>query len=109
MKRILFWIVFLGLGVSCSKETEYSNVDIYIKDAQIIDGTGAKQYRGEILIQGDSLLYVGVPLDKPIRAKNIIDAGGRVVSPGFIDPHAHGDPFATPLFENFIYQGVTTI
>ena len=39
----------------------------------------------------------------------IIDAQGRVVAPGFIDPHSHGDPLITPAFENFLAQGVTTI
>ncbi len=40
---------------------------------------------------------------------SVIDAKGRVVAPGFIDPHSHGDPLVTPAFENFLAQGVTTI
>ena len=39
----------------------------------------------------------------------IIEGSGKVITPGFIDPHAHGDPLSTPEFNNFIAQGVTTI
>ena len=38
-----------------------------------------------------------------------IDAGGKVLAPGFIDAHAHGNPFSTPDFDNFLHMGVTTI
>ena len=38
-----------------------------------------------------------------------IDASGRVVAPGFIDAHSHGNPLSTPEFDNFLHMGVTTI
>ena len=62
----------------------------------------------DIVINGDSISYIG-KVPKDINAKKIIDAKGMLVSPGFIDSHAHGNPFKTPLFENFTSMGVTTI
>ena len=43
------------------------------------------------------------------RITRTIDAKGRVISPGFIDLHSHGNPLETPDFENFLAMGVTTI
>jgi N-acyl-D-amino-acid deacylase len=58
------------------------------------------------------IVYVG-PLDPDTleagRVGEAVDAGGRVLAPGFIDAHAHGDPLDTPGFPNFLAQGVTTV
>ena len=76
----------------------------------IIDGTGAPAFEGEVSIRGRFIEKVtrGGSEVMPAGAR-IIDASGRVVAPGFIDPHSHGDPLVTPAFENFLAQGVTTI
>ena len=76
----------------------------------IIDGTCAQAFEGEVWIRGRFIEKVtrGGSEVMPAGAR-IIDAQGRVVAPGFIDPHSHGDPLVTPAFENFLAQGVTTI
>lgn len=86
------------------------DVDLRIFDARIVDGSGSEAVRGEVHVRGDRIVHVG-PLNgaAPPTALRIVDAMGRVVAPGFVEPHAHGDPFATPDFENFLAQGVTTI
>jgi len=61
--------------------------DILIKNATIIDGTGAPRFRGDLGISGGKIIMNGLS-DK---AESVIDAGGRIVSPGFIDAHSHGD------------------
>jgi N-acyl-D-amino-acid deacylase len=81
---------------------------VLIRNATIVDGTGGAPYTGSVLIGADTLAYVGPDPMSDVRADTVIDAAGRVVSPGFIDPHAHGDPFRTPGFENFRRMGVTT-
>jgi N-acyl-D-aspartate/D-glutamate deacylase len=82
---------------------------VLIRNATIIDGTGNRPYTGTLLIGADTIAYVGRNALSDFEADTIIDAAGRVVSPGFIDPHAHGNPFFTPHFENFRRMGVTTI
>lgn len=81
-----------------------------IVNGYVIDGTGADTKRADVVIQGDRIVAVvpgGVP--SGWYADRIIDATEKVVTPGFIDTHAHGDPLETPEFENFLAMGVTTI
>ena len=80
--------------------------DLWIKDGVIHDGTGGAPIDADILVRGDRIAYVG-PVDD-VNARRIIDAKGRIVAPGFIDTHSHGDPLADE-FANFALQGVTSV
>jgi N-acyl-D-amino-acid deacylase len=83
--------------------------DLLITDGRIIDGAGNPWVRGSVAIRGDRIVAMGhLPGGK---AKRTIDAGGKVVAPGFIDIHNHGRRgiFRVPSAENYIRQGVTTI
>lgn len=81
-------------------------LDILIKHARIIDGSGAAAYQGEVGIRGDKLVMD--PEDR--TAARVIDAAGRVVCPGFIDAHSHGDKFIGTQDARMFKtpQGVTT-
>ncbi len=83
--------------------------DVLIVNAVIIDGTGNLQYTGDVLIRGDSIAYIGSVKQSQVRVHQIIEANDMVLTPGFIDAHAHGDPLATPHFGNFLNMGITTI
>lgn len=83
--------------------------DWHIEKALIVDGTGAEAFRADLLIRGEQIGYIGEVDPDTISAENRVDAAGRVVTPGFIDVHAHGNPLQTPAFENFLAMGVTTI
>lgn len=84
-------------------------LDLVIRNGRIVDGTGLPAFRGDIGIAGDRLCAVGGKL--AAGARHEIDAGGRVVAPGFIDPHTHFDAQllwdgqARPALEH----GVTTV
>jgi len=82
--------------------------DLLIKNALIIDGSGSKGYKGEIGISGDKISAVAP--DLKASAKRVIDAGGNVVCPGFIDAHGHSDftLFVNNKGESKIRQGITT-
>jgi len=85
--------------------------DVLIKNATIVDGTGAPPYKGAVAIKGDRVAAVGRlegDLDK--GAEKIIDAKGHVTSPGFIDVHNHGDLSIAyyPEAEGFLRQGITS-
>ncbi|HEX6981626.1 MAG TPA: amidohydrolase family protein [Balneolaceae bacterium] len=83
--------------------------DYHISGGTIVDGTGAPAYQADILIRGDSIGYIGTVNTDTIHAEYFVDASGKIVSPGFIDVHAHGNPMETPKLRNFLAMGVTTI
>jgi len=80
--------------------------DLLIRGGVVVDGTGGPRMRADVLVRGERIVHVG-QVDRAVKAERVIDARGRIVSPGFIDTHAHGDP-ARPN-RNFLAQGVTTI
>src|SRR5260370_19998115 len=57
--------------------------DIVIKNGHIIDGTGNPWFAGDVGIRGDRIAAIGDLKDA--GAKRVIDASGKIVSPGFID------------------------
>jgi len=80
-----------------------------ITNGNIIDGTGKVSYSSNLYIRDDSIAHIGNLTSKNIKVKDTLDADGMIISPGFIDLHAHGNPVETPEFENFLAMGVTTI
>jgi N-acyl-D-aspartate/D-glutamate deacylase len=84
-----------------------NHLEILIKNAQIVDGTGEPSYRGSIGIAGEKITAVG---RISWGAARVIDADDLVACPGFVDPHSHADLsiLKYPLAENLIGQGITT-
>jgi N-acyl-D-aspartate/D-glutamate deacylase len=62
--------------------------DVLITNGRIVDGTGEPAYAGDVAIKGGRIAAVG-RVDG--EARQILDAKGQVVAPGFIDPHTHFD------------------
>ena len=62
-------------------------MDILIKNGLIVDGTGAAPFAGDVLVSGDRILRVGRDLKAP--GAKVVDATGKTVIPGLIDPHLH--------------------
>jgi len=83
--------------------------DIVIKNGRIVDGTGNPWFEGDIGISGDRIKKIGRISSE--RGKTIIEASGKIVSPGFIDIHSHGERqiLVDRTAHNFITQGATTI
>jgi N-acyl-D-amino-acid deacylase len=106
--RKAIFLIFLGVSVTNYVSAQHQ-WDWHISGGTIVDGTGEESYEADLLIRGDSIGYIGAVDPDTISAKNYTDAGGKVVSPGFIDSHTHGDPLETPEFRNFLAMGVTTI
>jgi len=82
MSRI--YVLFLGLGLmTCSIVWADQEFDAVIKNGTVYDGTGAEGKRVDVAIRGDRI--VGLGDFKNAKAKNIIDARGLAVAPGFIN------------------------
>ena len=81
---------------------------ILLKNGIVIDGTGEKPFRADLLIEDDKILKVQENIN--IENVKIIDVDGKVVCPGFIDTHSHSDLMilVNPYNETKIRQGITT-
>ncbi|MBI3514681.1 MAG: D-aminoacylase, partial [Proteobacteria bacterium] len=66
--------------------------DIVIRGGTIVDGTGAPAFTGDVAIEGQTIAAVGGKLGP---ARRDIDAGGLLVTPGWVDVHTHYDGQAT--------------
>ncbi|MGH6692207.1 MAG: N-acyl-D-amino-acid deacylase family protein, partial [Gammaproteobacteria bacterium] len=81
---------------------------LLVRNGWVIDGSGAPRYQADVAVEGDRIAAVGPGLTG--EATRVIDAAGRVVTPGFIDAHSHSDLFyfGCPSSESKVRQGCTT-
>jgi N-acyl-D-amino-acid deacylase len=103
MKKLLFIGFIIMTLTGCT-----NFYDVIISGGTVIDGSGESTIKADVGIIGDKIVAVG---DLSGKEANIrIDATDRVVSPGFIDAHAHTDTklLINPKGESKIRQGVTT-
>ncbi len=82
--------------------------DIVIRGGTIVDGTGKAAYSGDIAIADGRIAAVG---GKQGPGRRDIDAGGLLVTPGWVDIHTHYDGQAMwdPLLAPSCWHGVTTV
>jgi len=104
--------VFLGLGaheLRGGAPSAPAAFDILIKNGTVADGLSDRLFKADLGIVGEQVQAMG---DLPgAKAKLVIDATGRTVSPGFIDIHCHTEAvqlLLNPKGESMIRQGVTT-
>ncbi len=83
--------------------------DLVLRNAVIIDGSGAPRFEGDIAVRKSVIARLGAIGDA--RAEREVDLRGKVAAPGFIDAHTHDDRLmlSDPDMAAKVSQGVTTV
>jgi N-acyl-D-amino-acid deacylase len=110
MRHVWIGVIGVAAAVAAVQPAQPARFDLLIRHARVMDGSGNPWLRADIGVSGDRIAAVG-RLDGA-AAGRVIDAGERLVTPGFIDVHSHAAEGirrrslrqAQPL----IAQGVTT-
>ncbi|HET7269251.1 MAG TPA: D-aminoacylase [Oleiagrimonas sp.] len=83
--------------------------DILVRQAEVVDGTGARTYAADVGIRDGRIAAIGSLAHA--TAASVIDGRDRCLSPGFIDVHTHDDTHVirAPEMAPKLSQGVTTV
>ncbi len=110
-KTLLYPLSFLAVALVAGLYAQGpgKSYDTLIRGGTIVDGTGGARFAGDVVLTNGRIAAIGQLGDA--SAKQIIDAKGLVVAPGFIDLHTHSD---APLLADGrgmsqIRQGVTLV
>jgi len=84
-------------------------LDWLIRNGTIVSGDGKSCARGDLAIANGRIVDMGDDLSER-SAECVLDASGRLVTPGFVDIHSHCDlyPLAQPQAPAMVHQGITT-
>ncbi len=82
--------------------------DLVIKNGTVIDGSGLPRYRADVGVRHGRIVTIGRIRE---RAREVVDAEGQVVTPGFVDGHTHMDAqiFWDPLGTSSCWHGITSV
>ena len=82
--------------------------DLLIKNGTVVDGTGVPGLLADVAVKNGLIAEIGKPAGEALQ---VIDAGGQIVCPGFIDPHTHYDPQISwdKVLSSSTQHGVTTV
>lgn len=99
-------VAFVLIQVASGQGPPY---DLVLRNGRIVDGTGSPWYRGDLAIRDDTIVRIAPVISD--AGTRVIDVGGQVIAPGFIDIHSHARRgiFEVPTAENYVRQGVTTL
>lgn len=103
--------------ISCAGQSlpAKETADVIIVGGTIHDGSDAASRVGDVVVRGDRIVYVGPDARQRFNAPKVVSAAGKIVAPGFIDPHTHPDEFirsedaAARLTPAWLFQGATTL
>lgn len=90
-------------------QPQTAEFDLLIINGDVVDGSGAPAITQDVAIKDDKIVAIGHLQD--LSARQVIDAKGLILAPGFIDVHTHDDLelLRNPKMLNKISQGVTSV
>ena len=82
--------------------------DLIIRNGSVVDGNGTPRILADVAVQNGKIVAIGKVEGAAART---IDAAGKIVCPGFVDPHTHYDAQITwdQLLSSSSEHGVTTV
>ncbi len=98
-------VALIAAGFGCARTPP----SLLIRNASVVDGTGAPARPADVRIVGDRIAEVGSL--EPTSGDRIVDGRGLTLAPGFIDTHSHHDRGLVDdgLALAILSQGITTI
>ncbi len=107
------WLALTGMALVLSAtQVHAQQYDVLIRGGTLYDGSDSPGRTADIAIKGERIAAVG-DIPTGATATLVVNAKGKIVSPGFVDPHSHAaDGLQTPELAPAlpqIYQGVTTL
>jgi len=108
LMRLLVPLLILCSAPLLALRAQSPSFDLVIRNGRIVDGTGSPWYSGDLGIRDGRIAAIGRL--EGAKAKRRVDAGGRVVAPGFIDMLGQSELsiLANPSLPSKIFQGITT-
>jgi N-acyl-D-amino-acid deacylase len=103
-------LLLIGWGLAaCTGTPPPPAGSLLIRDARVVDGTGAPERVASVRVEGDRIAAIGAL--EPLPGETVVDAGGLVLAPGFVDTHSHHDDGLAemPGAPAVVSQGITTI
>ena len=98
-----------GLAGLSARTVAQGNASTLFRDVLLVDGTGAPPRRANVHVVGDRVVRITPPARVRVQpGTRVVEGGGRILAPGFIDLHTHGDPLQSS-YETFLAMGVTTV
>ncbi|WP_447728573.1 N-acyl-D-amino-acid deacylase family protein [Sphingomonas koreensis] len=95
-----------GLAIRTASAAPASTL---FREVTLVDGTGAPPRIADVLVTGDRIASISRPTTPTrVTAARIVAGEGRILAPGFIDTHTHGDPLSDS-YDGFLAMGVTTV
>src|SRR5687768_11318449 len=85
--------------------------DLLIRDAKLVDGTGVSPRMADVRCADGRIAEIAAAGTLARGAGEVIEAEGRLLTPGFVDPHTHYDGQVTwdPVLAPSSWHGVTTV